>query len=108
VSLSVVRRINLGGGGTALKVDPRTDLIYIAKRFGGEVDVYDPFSFLPIGAIGAGGDVSYLTIDGEGNKLLIVLPARNRLRIVSLVGKGNATEIDVGEAPYWAAIMGEK
>jgi YVTN family beta-propeller protein len=108
VSLSVVRRINIGAGGAALKVDPRNDLIYIAKRFSGDVDIYDPFSFLPIDAVRAGGETSYMTIDGEGNNLLIVLPDKNRLRIVHLVGKGTAAEIDVGEAPYWATIMGEK
>jgi len=108
LSLSVVRRINIGGGGAALKVDPRTDLIYLAKRHGGEIDVYDPFSFLPVDVLQAGGEASYLTIDGEGSKLLVVLPGQNRLKIVHLVGKRTVAEIDVGEDPYWATIMGEK
>jgi YVTN family beta-propeller protein len=108
VSLSVVRRINIGAGGTALKVDPRTDLIYIAKRQGEEVDIYDPFSFLPIDTIRGGGEANFLTIDGEGARLLLVLTEKNRLRIVHLVGKRTAAEIDVGEAPYAVTIMGEK
>lgn len=108
VSLSVVRRIHIGAGGAALKVDPRTDLVYLAKRFGDEIDVYDPFSFLPIDVLHAGGEASYMTVDGDGNRLLIVLPGSGRLRIVNLVGKGTAAEIDVGDDPYQAAVMGEK
>ena len=107
-SLSVVRRVNIGAGGTALKVDPRTDRIYVAKRNGEEVDIYDPFSFLPVDSLRTGGETSFLTIDGDGNRLLLLLPRRNRLRIVHLVGKGTAAEIDVGEDPYWITIMGEK
>jgi YVTN family beta-propeller protein len=108
LSLSVVRRVNIGAGGTALKVDPRTDRIYIAKRNGAEVDIYDPFSFLPVDFLRTGGETSFLTIDGEGNNLLLLLPERKRLRIVRLVGKQTAAEIDVGEDPYWVSIMGEK
>jgi YVTN family beta-propeller protein len=108
LSLSVVRRVNIGAGGTALKVDPRTDRIYIAKRNGEEVDIYDPFSFLPIDFLRTGGEASFLTIDGEANNLLLLLPGRKRLRIVHLVGKKTAAEIDVGEDPYWVTVMGEK
>lgn len=108
VSLAVVQRVNVGGGGDALKVDSRTDLVYLAKRFGDEIDIYDPFSLLPIDFLGAGGEASYMTIDGEGNNLVIVLPGKNRIRIVHLVGKGTAAEIDVAEDPYLAAVMGER
>lgn len=108
VSLSVLRRIHIGAGGTALKVDPRTDLVYLAKRFGDEIDIYDPFSFLPVDALRAGGEASYMTVDGDGNRLLIVLPGSGRLRIVNLVGKETAVEVDLGDDPYQAAVMGEK
>jgi len=108
VSLSIVRRVNTGTGGAALKVDQGTDLIYIAKRFGEEIDIFDPFSFLPIDYLKAGGEPSYLTIDGEGNRLLIVLPGEGRLRIVNLVGKVINAEIDLGDDPFHAAVMGEK
>jgi YVTN family beta-propeller protein len=108
LSLSVVRRVNLGAGGTALKVDPRTDRIYVAKRNGLEVDVYEPFSFLPIDSFRTGGETSFITIDGEGNNILFLLPGRKRLSIVHLVGKETAAEIDLGEDPYWVTIMGER
>ena len=69
----------MGTGGTALKVDSRTDLIYLARRGTGEIAIYDPFSFLPIDSYRTGGDAAYLTIDGEGNNLCAVLPGRTRV-----------------------------
>jgi hypothetical protein len=71
------------------------------------VDIFDPFSFLPIDSVRAGGEASYLAIDAEGNKLLIVLPTENRVKIVHLVGNRTAAEVDVGEAPHFVTISGE-
>ena len=108
LSLSAVRRVYVGGGGTALKVDSKTDFIYIARQRTGEVAIYDPFSFLPIDFYRPGGDASYLTIDGEGNNLCIVLPGKNGMRMIRLVGKETASEIEIGEDPFWVALMGER
>lgn len=107
-TLSIVRRVYVGTGGTALKVDTRTDLIYLARRGTGEVAIYDPFSFLPIDSYRTGQDVLYMTIDGEGNNLMVVLPGENGLRTVRLIGKGTASEIEVGEDPIWVTLMGER
>ena len=108
MTLSLVRRVYVGSGGMALKVDPRTDLIYLARRGTGEVAIYDPFSFLPVDSYRTEGDASYLTIDGEGNNLSIVLPGTNSVRTVRLIGKGTASETEVGEDPYWVTLMGER
>jgi YVTN family beta-propeller protein len=108
-TLSIVRRVYVGNGGTALKVDSKTDRIYLSRRGTGEVAIYDPFSFLPIDSYRTGGgDASYLTIDGEGNNLCVVLPGTNGVRAVRLVGKDTASETDVGEDPYWVTLMGER
>jgi YVTN family beta-propeller protein len=107
-TLSIVRRVYVGIGGTALKVDPRTDLIYLARRGTGEIAIYDPFSFLPIDSYRTGNDASYLAIDGEGNNLVVVLPGANRLRTVRLIGKGTVSETEVGEDPFWVTLMGER
>ncbi len=107
-TLSIVRRVYVGTGGAALKVDPRTDLVYLAKRGTGEIAIYDPFSFLPIDAYRTGVDAAYLTIDGEGNNLCAVFPGTNGVRMIRLVGKATATEVEVAEDPYWVALMGER
>src|SRR3989304_3852956 len=103
MTLSLVRRVYVGSGGTALKVDPRTDLIYLARRGTGEIAIYDPFSFLPVDSYRTGGDASNLTIDGEGNNLLVVLPGTNGGRVVRLVGKGTASGTELGGDPYWGS-----
>jgi DNA-binding beta-propeller fold protein YncE len=107
-TLSIVRRVYVGSGGTALKVDSKTDLIYLSRQGSGEVAIYDPFSLLPVDSYRTEGDASYLTIDGEGNNLCIVLPGTNGVRAVRLVGKETASETDVGEDPYRVTLMGER
>lgn len=107
-SLSVTKRIYVGAGGTALKVDPQSGWIYLAVRNSVEVGVYDPFSLLPVDLVPVGGEVAYMTIDGEGNNLFLVLPEENRVRAVRLIGKETALEIDVGNDPYRVTLMGER
>ncbi len=103
LSGTVVRRVYVGSGATTLLVDPATDRIYLPRRGAGTIDVYDPFSSLPVDSIPTGGDVAHLAIEDEGNTLCVVLPARNRLRMVRLVGHQTVAETDLGEAPCWAA-----
>ncbi len=105
---SIARRVYVGTGGIALKVDPRTDLVYLARRGTGEIAIYDPFSFLPIDACRTGEDAAYLTIDGEGNNLFAVFPATNGMRMIRLIGKATALEVEVGEDPSWVTLMGER
>jgi YVTN family beta-propeller protein len=107
-TLSIVRRVYVGTGGTALKVDSRSDLIYLARRGAREIAIYDPFSFLPIDSYRTGEDASYLTIDGEGNNLCAVFPGSSDVRMIHLIGKGTASETDVGEDPFRMTLMGER
>jgi YVTN family beta-propeller protein len=107
-TLSIVRRVFVGSGGTALKVDSKTDLIYLSRQGTGEIAIYDPFSLLPIDSYRTGGDVPCLTIDGEGNNLLVVLPGTNGVRTIRLIGKDTVSETDVGEGSYWVSLMGER
>ena len=89
-------------------MDPRTDLIYLARQGTGEIAIYDPSSFLPIDSYRTREDVSHLTIDGERNSLYVVLPGSNKLRVIHLIGKGTEYEVEVGEDPYWVTLMGER
>jgi YVTN family beta-propeller protein len=108
-TLSFVRRVYVGSGGTALKVDTRTDLIYLSRQGTGEIAVYNPFSFLPVESFRTvGGEPSYLTIDGEGNTLVVALQGTSGVRAVRLIGHETAWETDVGDDPYWVTLMGER
>ena len=91
-----------------MKVDSRSDLIYLARRGTREIAIYDPFSFLPIDSYRTREDASYLTIDGEGNNLCVVFPGANDVRMIHLIGKGTASETEAGEDPFWVTLMGER
>lgn len=108
LTLSITKRYFVGMGMNAIKVDSMTDLIYTGKKHDSMLEVYDPFSFIPVDSIRTGGAASYMTIDGEGNNLCIVEPGRKELLFVNLVSRKVVGTVDVGEDPYWVALMGER
>jgi YVTN family beta-propeller protein len=107
-SLSASRRILLGTPGTALKVDPRTDLLYVAPEGAGAIDVYDPLSLLPVEPIPTSGTVTFLAIDGDEGRLHAALSGRGEVWSFPLVGKKIASRIDVGADSYWIDLVGER
>ncbi len=107
LSLAVLSRVYVGVGMSALKVDPQTDLIYAGRRNDTMVEIYDPVSLVPFDYIAAGVGPAYMTIDGEENNLW-VLGGTGKLIVVNLVNKKVVSEIDVGEEPFWLAMMGER
>lgn len=107
-TLSITRRINAGIGVSALKVNPATDLLYVATRFGGIIDIYDPFSLMPGNFLKADGGVGYLTIDGEENNLVVVHPRNRLIRLINLISKQQRGLIDTGADPFCTAIFGER
>jgi DNA-binding beta-propeller fold protein YncE len=104
-SLAVTQRAYVGPGVAALKVDPQTDRIYLGFRDSDRVEIYDPGALLPIDAIRTDSGVGYLTIDGEGNNLCVLLPARNEVRLLRLSGKAAVARLDIPE-PSEAVLAG--
>jgi hypothetical protein len=49
-----------------------------------------------------------MTIDGEENNLYLVNEDKKSLMVSSLVSKRVVYEVDVGDAPYWVVVMGER
>ena len=107
-SLAVVRKQNVGLGFQALKVDPASDWIYMARRGGSDVEVLDPFTLMARRFLGAGGEVAFMTIDGQENSLFLLMPGKETLRIVDLIRYDPRVEIDVGVDPCWATVLGER
>lgn len=91
----------------ALKVDSMTDLIYIAGTQRSGVEIYDPLSLTAVDSI-AGDSVSYITIDGQENSLLLLSPGTRTLTSVNINTKNTVFVLDVGEDPYQVAVMGER
>jgi DNA-binding beta-propeller fold protein YncE len=93
---------------SALKVNPATDLLYVANRFGGIIDIFDPFSLLPGNFMKAEGGVAYLTIDGEENNLVVLHPRSRLIRMINMISKSQRGVVDTGADPYGVVIFGER
>jgi len=107
-SLSVVRRFHVRIGMNSIKVDTRTDLVYLGRKNDIVVEVYDPSSFVSVDTVRTGGTIVHMAIDGEENNLYLVNEDTKSLVVNSLVGKRMVHEIDVGDSPYWVVVMGER
>ena len=108
VSFRILKRFSIGPGMISIKVDGRTGLVYIGRRNDILVGVYNPLSFIAIDLIRTGGTVNYMTIDDEEYNLYMVSSELRRIIVSNLVRKKILYEIDVGEAPYWVSVMGER
>jgi YVTN family beta-propeller protein len=106
--LTVVGRFPVRSGVRAVKVDPNTDLVYLAKVRDFVVGLYDPFAFAPVGFMDAGAAIAEMTADGDENTLFMVSPDRKTVLVANLTSRRILGEIDVGEDPYWVAMMGER
>jgi YVTN family beta-propeller protein len=107
-SLSTLRRFQVRIGMNSIKVDNRTDLVFLGRKNDITVEVYDPLSFVPVDIIRAGGTIAYMTIDGEEGNLYLVNEDKKSLMVNNLVRKRIVFEMDVGEGPYWVTMMGER
>lgn len=107
-TFSELKKIFVGMGVSALKVDIRTDMLYVGKKYDRRVDIYDPFSLMPIDFIDVKGGVNHITIDDDEKRLYFLLPEKKSLKIIDIVSKRIFSEIDVGEDPFWVSVMGER
>jgi len=106
--LSQVGRYFVGFGATALKIDPRTDFVYVGVRGESRLQLYVPPSFLPMDALDLPGDASYLAIDGDQNLLLAVIPSLQVVVAVDLTSKRVRYVVDVGTDPYEVTTSAER
>ncbi len=106
--LNVVRSVFVGLGAGALRVDPRTDLVYVGRTDEGRIQVFDPVSTLPVDSIAVPGPVSYLALDHVENALIAVLPTRGQVAFVDVTRKRLVATLDVGGEPFQIALVGER
>ncbi len=107
-TLSAERRFQVRTGMNSIKVDARTDLVYLGRKNDLVVEVYDPSSFVSVDMVRTGGTIAHMAMDGEENHLYLVNEDTKSLMVNSLVSKRSVYEIDVGEHPYWVVVMGER
>ncbi|MEO0249975.1 MAG: YncE family protein, partial [candidate division WOR-3 bacterium] len=107
-TLSTVKRVQVGMGMGYIKVDTVTDFVYMGRTRDATIGVYEPNSFVPMDYIRTDGGVRYLTIDGDENNLVVVGAHVPRLSTTNLVSRKGVATIDIGDAPYWVTMMGER
>jgi len=96
-------------GANAIRVDKRTDLVYLGRKNDRYAEVYNPLSFSVVDTIQTGvGDIASMTIDGEENNLYLVNAGTKTVMVSNLISRKTLFEIDVGEEPYGITVMGEK
>lgn len=105
---TVITRARLRIGLGAIEADTRRGVLYIGGRDDTMVEVYDPNTLLPIGSMKTPSGVSHLAIDSDQNALYMVSPDTGTVVVGGLSERRVVTEIDVGEGPYWVAVMGER
>jgi YVTN family beta-propeller protein len=106
--LTVVTRARLRIGVTAIVVDRVRDLVCLGGVNDTAVEFYDPNALMPLYAMKTRAGVSHMAIDGENNSLYMVSPGGRSLAVGRLADRKVVSEIDVGDGPYWVAVMGEK
>ncbi len=106
--LTPVTRLYVGLGASALKVDPKSDLLYVGRADEDRVQAYDPYSFVPIDSIEVPGPVSYLTIDDVENALVSVIPSRRTVAFTDLTSRRLLSEVELAAEPFHVVLEAER
>ena len=107
-SLALRERLQVGLGGSILLTDPRADLLYLGRKDENRLDVYSPFSILPVDFLeGTGGPVDMVIADEE-NRLLLSVPSQAGLAAVDLTSRQIVGRMEVGGVPQDLAVAGAR
>jgi len=107
-SNSLINRVYLGTGGSAIKADPQTNILYIGLAGGRDIEVHDPFTLIAGDFIPVEGEVVSMTIDNDENTLCVVVPEKRMVRIINLTSRKVISELDVDADPYRVTLVGER
>lgn len=101
-------RTYVGNGATGVKVDPRTNLVYVAKGAEERIEVFDSNSSLSLQSIPIDGAGAYMAIDDAYNILYAVLPRGGGVAILDVASRRPHHSIEVGDEPYQVVVAGER
>ena len=107
-AMTVSKKIRVGLGAAAIKLDSRTDLIYIGYAEVGRIEVYDSFSALPVDAFDLPGWVSQMAIDDPQDQLFALMPALRAVAVLDLTSRRLLSVIDVSGDPYEVRLAAER
>jgi YVTN family beta-propeller protein len=106
--LTLERRVFVGAPASFVKVDPRTDLVYVALGDEPRVQVYDPLSFLPLNAVATAAPVTYMVIDDVENAMFLLMPRRRSIAVLNLTSRKTLGALDVGLDPHELTLAGKR
>lgn len=106
-SLALEQRLQVGLGARFVMVDPRTDLVYVA-RDDSRILVFDPISLVPVDTFEIPAPASYMVIDDVENVLFVLLPSRGAIAAVDLTSRRTLALLDTGPGPTSFALVGER
>jgi len=106
--LSILTKARLRIGITAIAIDSVRDLVCVGGGSDTAIEFYDPNALMPLYSMRTKAGVSYLAIDAEDNSLYMVNRDTHTVAVAHLANRRVASEIDVGDGPYWVAVMGER
>jgi DNA-binding beta-propeller fold protein YncE len=95
-------------GITAMRVDPRTDLLYLSRGEERGISVYDPLAVQEVDRFDVPGAVSYMAIDDTDDTLLALMPERRSFAVFDLTSRKLLAEVPVGAEPYRLALARER
>jgi hypothetical protein len=98
------RRLHVGLGAVAVALDPRSELVFVAREEEPRLLVFDTLTALPVDAIPLPAPATSLSVDAAEAALLAVLPSAGALAVIDLVGRRPRAVVRVGEAPYQALV----
>jgi YVTN family beta-propeller protein len=107
-SLALQTREYVAMGASTMRIDPRSNLIYLARGDERRVSVYDPVAYQPVDQLDTPGAVSYMTIDDAENTLLALMPERSAIAVFDLTSRRLLAEVPVGVDPYRFTFVGER
>ena len=106
--LTVVAKVRLRSGVTAIEVDEVRDLVMVGGIRDTSIEFYDPNALMPLYSLRTRAGVSYMTTVADDNTLYMLSPETRSLVIARLADRTVIAEIDVGDGPSRVAVMGEK
>jgi YVTN family beta-propeller protein len=106
-TLAPLARSFIGLGATAVKVDPRTDLIYLSRGDERRIAVVEPITLQPLESIDVPAPVSRMAIWEAESTLFALMPDRGAIAVVDLTRRRVVAEVPVGPAPYALVVSGD-
>ena len=106
--LSALSRVRLSTPVRAIAVDHARGLVCLAGASDPMIEFYDPNALMPLFSLRVASGVAQLMVDPVENRLYMVNPETHSVFVARLSDRKLVAEIDVGDRPYWVAVMGEQ